>query len=138
MTKEFSYGLCGPNQGNATIWRSHLTQLFEIVMHFLYLAHAREEIMNTVLSPEQQKAIHANREIPLRVLDPDSNEPFVIVPAQLYEDLMRIRSKEFQLSDTYPAQAESAMRAGWNDPAMDEYENYDENYKKACKQNTTP
>jgi len=29
------------------------------------------------------------------------------------------------LADTYPAQIESAMRAAWDDPVMDEYNDYD-------------
>ena len=29
------------------------------------------------------------------------------------------------LADTYPAQIESAMQAGWDDPVMDEYNDYD-------------
>jgi hypothetical protein len=32
---------------------------------------------------------------------------------------------DYQLSDTYAAQIESAMHAGWNDPLMDEYNDYD-------------
>jgi hypothetical protein len=28
------------------------------------------------------------------------------------------------LSETYPAPIESAMRAGWDDPIMDEYNDY--------------
>ena len=30
-----------------------------------------------------------------------------------------------EISDTYAAQIESAMRAGWADPKMDEYNDYD-------------
>ncbi len=33
-----------------------------------------------------------------------------------------------ELADSYPAQMESAMRAGWADPAMDEYNDYDRQF----------
>lgn len=42
---------------------------------------------------------------------------------------------DFDLRDTYTAQLAAALRAGWDDPAMDEYNNYDEAYKKLCQCN---
>lgn len=34
--------------------------------------------------------------------------------------------QEAELSETYWAQMEAAMRAGWGDPLMDDYDRYDE------------
>lgn len=37
--------------------------------------------------------------------------------------------QDYRLEDTYRAQIESAMKAGWDDPVMDEYNNYDSKRK---------
>jgi len=58
--------------------------------------------------------------IPLKLVDPVTGEAYLLV-----------REIEFDsLADTYGAQVESAMRAGWNDPAMDEYNDYDRHRKQ--------
>ena len=44
---------------------------------------------------------------------------------QIVIQVMTVASQD-ELSDTYAAaQMESAMRAGWDDPAMDDYNEYD-------------
>jgi hypothetical protein len=89
--------------------------------------------MNPILTNEQLQAILANPEGPVRVVNPQNHETYVIVRADVYEQMERILRDEYHISDTYLAQAQSALRAGWDDPAMDEYENYDDNYKKLCQ-----
>lgn len=42
---------------------------------------------------------------------------------------------DFDIRDFYPAQVASAMRAGWADPEMDDYDNYDEAYRTASQRN---
>jgi hypothetical protein len=37
-----------------------------------------------------------------------------------------------ELAETYAAQSEAALRAGWDEPAMDDYDHYDEARKKLC------
>ena len=46
-----------------------------------------------------------------------------------YYLLQEVRDDD-NLSDWYPAMFESAWRAGWGDPAMNVYDNYDEELKK--------
>ena len=75
--------------------------------------------MNPVLTPEQIQAIQANHDGPVRVINPQNNEPFVIVRAEVFDEMQSILKEDYQLSDTYVAQMQSAMRAGWDDPAMD-------------------
>lgn len=89
--------------------------------------------MNPVLTNEQIAAIQANPNGLVRVLDPQSNEAYVIVRAEVFEQMQTILKDEYHLSDTYLAQMQSALRAGWDDPAMDDYNNYDENLKKRCQ-----
>jgi hypothetical protein len=88
--------------------------------------------MNPVLTNEQLQAIQANPDAPVCVIDPQSNEAYVIVRADVFEQMRTVLKDEYALSDTYMAQVQSAMRAGWDDPAMDDYNNYDENLKKLC------
>jgi antitoxin (DNA-binding transcriptional repressor) of toxin-antitoxin stability system len=38
---------------------------------------------------------------------------------------------EDDLAETYKAQMESALEAGWNNPLMDEYDNYDAHREQA-------
>jgi len=59
----------------------------------------------------------------LELIDEQSHAAYVLVKA---DDFRRLTGeKEDELSDTYAAQIESAMRAGWNDPHMDAYDDYD-------------
>ena len=89
--------------------------------------------MNPVLTSEQIQAIQADPNVALRVIDPHNNEAYVIVRADVYEQMQLILKDEYQLRDTSVAQMRSALRAGWDDPAMDDYNNYDENYQKLCQ-----
>lgn len=91
------------------------------------------EIMDPVLTHEQLQAIHAKPEGPVRVVDPRTQQAYLIVRADLYEQVQQVLKDEYHLSDTYFAQVESAMRAGWDDPAMDDYNHYDENLNKSCQ-----
>ncbi len=52
---------------------------------------------------------------PLKLTDPKTGDTYLLVR----------ESEHDALADTYSAQIESAMRAGWDDPAMDDYNDYD-------------
>lgn len=88
--------------------------------------------MSIELTEPLQQALDASHDEPLRVVDPRTQESYVLVPAVLYE-----RLKSLLYDDSLPAQeerdrqlAESGERAGWTDAAMDVYDDYDENRKK--------
>jgi hypothetical protein len=80
--------------------------------------------MSLELSAEQQAAVDARPGQAVPVLDPRSNAAYwlVPVPADVVDD--------DRIEDWYPAIFESLGRAGWDDPAMDVYNNYEENYRK--------
>ncbi len=84
------------------------------------------------LTDEQRQALEAHPEVPVQLVDERTNTLYVLLRADLYERLQALPKEDDDLSETYPAQMESAMRAGWADPAMDDYNNYDENRKKLC------
>jgi hypothetical protein len=73
-----------------------------------------EGSMSLNLSDDLRQAIVAGG-TPLKLVDSATGETYLL-----------LRESEFsELADTYRAQVESAMRAGWDDPAMDEYNDYD-------------
>ena len=70
----------------------------------------------------------------LRAIDPETKQEYVLVRAELYE---RLKALLYDDGDWTPEEqlsllAASGKRAGWDDPAMDIYDNYDENHKKLC------
>jgi len=60
---------------------------------------------------------------PIKIVDPQSGQVYVLVKESAFARWQSLLVEE--LSETYPAQIESALRAGWNDPAMGEYNDYD-------------
>jgi hypothetical protein len=89
--------------------------------------------MTPELSPELRQAVHQLRGAePLRVVDPDTQTTYVLVRAEIYDQLQAESSNEDDLAATYPAQIEAALKAGWSAPEMDVYDNYDESRRKLC------
>lgn len=83
--------------------------------------------MSIQLTSDQHEAIESEG-TPLQVIDPRSGNRYVFVKSPLFERVRSLLSDD--LSDTYPAQIESAMRAGWDEPLMDEYNDYDNHRKQ--------
>lgn len=83
---------------------------------------AKEIPMLVELSNEQRSALDSVG-TPLKMVDPRSGGVYVLVNEKAFERVQSLLSEE--LADTYPAQIESAMRAGWSEPIMDEYNNYE-------------
>jgi hypothetical protein len=80
----------------------------------------------TTLSPELQQAVDSDAGTPPRLVDPRTNKPYVVLAAEQYERIKSLLEQDDSLSDTYSAQLESALRAGWGDPAMNDYDRYEE------------
>jgi hypothetical protein len=55
------------------------------------------------------------------------------VRADIFERIEPLLDDDYHLSDTYAAQFQSAFRAGWDDPAMDDYNHYDEKRQTPCQ-----
>jgi hypothetical protein len=82
------------------------------------------------LNENQQRELRQSNRV--RVSDPETQREYVIVSADVYD---RLESLVWHDSDWTPHEqlallAESGKRAGWNDPEMDVYDDYDEHYKK--------
>jgi PHD/YefM family antitoxin component YafN of YafNO toxin-antitoxin module len=79
--------------------------------------------MTVRLPDELRTVVVAHPGVPLELVDEQTHESYVLLPADEFQRLKT--ALEDDLNDTYPAQVESAMRAGWDDPRMDEYNDYD-------------
>jgi hypothetical protein len=82
--------------------------------------------MSLELSSDLRQAVETEG-TPLQIVDSQTGCVYVLVPEAIYDRVRSLASDD--LSETYPAQIESAMRAGWDDPAMDEYNEYDRHRK---------
>jgi hypothetical protein len=80
----------------------------------------------TELSPELQQALDTQPDAPPRFVDPRTNKAYVLVAAEQYERIKALLEQDDDLGHTYPVQMEAAMRAGWGDASMDDYDRYDE------------
>ncbi|MEX2172000.1 MAG: hypothetical protein WD851_21950 [Pirellulales bacterium] len=65
---------------------------------------------------------------PLKLVDSRTGGVYVLVDESTFERVQAALSDD--LAETYRAQIESAMRAGWEDPIMDEYNDYDRHRKQ--------
>ena|SRR5579863_9990006 len=80
----------------------------------------------TELSPELQQALDVQAEVPPRLVDPRTSKAYVLLAAEQYDRIKALLEQDDDLGQTYPAQIEAAMRAGWGDATMDDYDRYDE------------
>ena len=89
--------------------------------------------MTYELTPDLRRAVHDSNGVePLRLIDPDTNTLYVLVRADQFQAVAMPAPSEddLDIKETYRAQFDAAGLSGWNDPAMDDYNNYDESRKK--------
>jgi hypothetical protein len=76
------------------------------------------------LTDEQRKAIATQEGSPI-FLD-DQGQRYVLVPAEVYQRIQSlVDAAQFDIKDTYAAAEEVLGAAGWDDPALDAYNDYD-------------
>jgi hypothetical protein len=82
--------------------------------------------MTPKLSDEQRAALEQHAGQPVYVVDPVKNVEYVLIPVDVYQRVRALlENEEFDIRDTYAAQEQALGAAGWNDPAMDAYNDYD-------------
>ena len=86
------------------------------------------------LTQEQREQLRQANGAEVRLRDAEAGREYVIVPAETFD---RLRSLLYDDGDWTSEEqlrllAESGKRAGWDDPEMDVYDNYDESRKKLC------
>ena len=80
----------------------------------------------TIITPELRQMIERAVDSPARFVDPETNESYVILKAEDYERICDVShvNREAQPEDMYPFIDEAFGRAGWDDPKMDDYNDY--------------
>ena len=82
--------------------------------------------MSLVLSDEQRAAVTRAAGAAVHVNDPETGEAYVLIPAATYGRVSALVDKgDADVAETYFAQEAAAAAAGWDDPLMDEYNDYD-------------
>ena len=76
--------------------------------------------MTSELTLDQSRALAERSNGPLRLLDPATNESYVLLSSAEYERLTSIDPR-----DAYGA-IERVFAEGWNDPKLDDYDRYEE------------
>ena len=80
------------------------------------------------LTVEQRRAVARHEEDPPRALNPDTNTMYVLVREDVYNRAKMLFAAEDDnqfLRDLYPQVMKVFGRDGWDDPAMDVYNELD-------------
>lgn len=62
---------------------------------------------------------------PIRLTDPQTKKEYIVLQADLYDQMKELLGNDFQPSHAYPA-IDRAFAAGWSDPKMDDYDHYED------------
>jgi hypothetical protein len=83
--------------------------------------------MTPTLADDQRQALDAQGGSPVYVVDAKTNARYVLLRAEQYESLRGLLAdgEHVDPRELYPLTAKSAAAAGWDDPEMDEYNDYD-------------
>ncbi len=86
--------------------------------------------MSITLSAEQRQAIADHPGEAVEIVDEVSQARFVLLPAEQFDRIKALLSNdEFDVRETYIAQSSALATAGWDDPELDIYNDYDANRK---------
>jgi len=80
------------------------------------------------LTIEQRQAVAQHSDKLPRVLDPDTHATYVLIPEETYDRVKALLDEKANnqfLRDMYPHVMEVFGREGWDDPAMDIYNELD-------------
>lgn len=91
------------------------------------------------LTPEQAQALR-NEEIPKQVRDPETNTTYVLVPSEMFDRVKVLLEEDDDrfVRDLYPPTMEVFGREGWDDPAMDVYNELDPGRQAPTGENHDP
>jgi hypothetical protein len=88
--------------------------------------------MTVSLSEEQRRAVESAHGSPIYVVDPGCEERFVLITEASFDRIKALlEADDFDIRETYAAQSAAAGAAGWDDPEMDVYDDYDANRSKS-------
>lgn len=82
--------------------------------------------MTLTLTAEQQQALLAEPNQPLQLVDEAQAKSWYVITAAQFELIKPLLTeREFDPREFYPHFAKTAAAAGWADPTMDVYDNYE-------------
>ncbi len=82
--------------------------------------------MTPKLSPDLRQAIKEHGDTPVYVVDADTNQSYVLLRGDQYEKVKALfEGEEFDPRELYPLAIPTFLKAGWDDPEMDVYNDYD-------------
>lgn len=76
----------------------------------------------TELTPEQRQLLQNSAETP-RLIDPVTQREYVLVQVEVYERLRELLG-DLDPREMYPLLHRAMQEEGWDDPHMDEYNQY--------------
>lgn len=79
----------------------------------------------TTLTTEQRNLLQQAGGDVLRLVDPDTQQQYVLMRAEIYDQLCT-GNAELDPRELYPALHRALRDEGWDDPQMDEYNRYGE------------
>jgi len=87
--------------------------------------------MTTKLPDDRRQAIEKESGSPIHLVDAATNVRYVLMRAEQYENLSALFAdgEEFDARELYPLMARSAAAAGWDDPDLEVYNDYDAHKK---------
>ena len=86
--------------------------------------------MTPTVTEQMRLALQAEHGRPMKLVDEQTRQVYYVISAEMFETVRALLAdEEFEPREMYPLIAKAAAAAGWDDPIMDAYDNYDENRK---------
>lgn len=79
------------------------------------------------LPKDIQEAVRTSEEQPIRLTDPETNSEYVLLPAEIYDQARELFYEHSTLTqaEKRALMVRAGLRAGWDDPEMDVYNDLD-------------
>ncbi len=79
------------------------------------------------LPKDLQNAVRTSEDQPVRLTDPETNSEYVLLPADLYDQIRELFYEHSTLTqdEKRALMLRAGLRAGWDDPEMDVYNDLD-------------
>ena len=86
--------------------------------------------MTPQITDQIRQALAKERGKPTKIVDEKTSSVYYVISEQQFETVRALFAHgEFDPREAYPLTAKTAGEAGWDNPAMDAYDNYDEHRK---------
>lgn len=78
------------------------------------------------LNDELRQAVNEHLDEPVQLVDAATRETFVLVRSKVYDRLKGLfyQDSDFPIAEAYPLMDQVLAKSGWDDPAMDIYNDF--------------